>query len=125
VRDTFKLVIGILLLINLAACDALPGDKPPVDIPLTATADSPTAVTNQNWVVISKERAEEMRVASWLVEGVGYWTPSEDNILKLEEKIGEYLSQNPSQFYRQPPVWERLDEYQRQYIGLERTGRRL
>ena len=124
-RDTFKIVIGVLLLIYLAACDALPGDKPPVDIPLTDTTESPTVVANQNWVVITKERAEEMRVASWLVESDGFWTPSVDDTVKFEEKIAEYLSQNPSQFYSQPPVWERLDEYQRQYIGLERGGRQI
>ena len=124
-RDTFKLVIGMLLLINLAACNTLPRDKPPVDIPLTATEESPTAVANQSWMIVTEEYAEEKGIASWLAEGDGYWTPSEDDILKLEEKIGEYLSQNPSQFYRQPPVWERLDEYQRQYIGIERGDKQI
>ena len=124
-QDIFKLAIGILLLINLAACNALLGDKLPVDIPLTATAESPTAVANQNWMIVTEEYAEEMRIASWLVESDGFWTPSVDDIIKLEEKIAEYLSQNSNQFYRQPPVWERLDEYQRQYIGLERGGRKI
>jgi hypothetical protein len=113
VRDTFKLVIGILLLINLAACSALSDDKPPV-LP-----------DDQNWVIITKERAEEMGLASWLVESDDFWTPPVDGILKLEEKIAEYLSQNSSQFYRQPQVWKRLDEYQRQYIGLERGNRQI
>jgi len=125
VQDTFKLTIGILLLINLAACDALSGDKPPVDTPLTATAENPTVVANQNWMIVTKERAAEMGIASWLVESDGFWMPSGDDIIKLEEKIGEYLSQNSGQFYRQPPVWERLDEYQRQYIGLERGDRQI
>ena len=122
-RDTFKIVIGVLLLINLATCDAFPGDKPPVDIPLMATVESPTAVANQNRVIVTKEQAEE--IASWLGGVGGFWTPSVDDIIKLEEKIAEYLSQNPSQFYSQPPVWERLDEYQRQYIGFERGGRQI
>ena len=124
-KNTFRLAIGILLLINLAACDALPDDKPPVDIPLTATAKSPTAVANQNWVIVTKEQAEETGIASWLVESDGFWAPSADDIFKLEEGLAEYLSQNSSYFYRQPPVWERLDEYQRQYIGLERGGRQI
>jgi hypothetical protein len=123
VQNIFKLVIGIVLLINLAACDALSGDKPPVDIPLTVPAESPTAVANQNWVIVTKEQAEE--IASWLGGSGGFWTPSVDDIIKLEEKIAEHLSQNSSQFYSQPPVWERLDEYQRQYIGLERGDRQI
>jgi hypothetical protein len=113
VRDTFKIVIGILLLINLAACDALPDDKPPV-LP-----------KDQSWVIITKERAEELGIESWLIENDDFWTPSVDDITKLEEKIAEYLSQNSHQFYGQPPVWEQLDEYQRQYIGLEHAGQQL
>jgi hypothetical protein len=113
VQDTFKLVIAIVLLITLAACNALSSDKPLVQ------------PENQNWVIITKERAEELGIASWLVENDGFWTPSADDILNLEEKIAEYLSQNSSQFYRQPPVWEQLDEYQRQYIGLERGDRQI
>ena len=127
-QNIFRLAIGILLLINLVACSVLPDDKPPVDIPLAATAkspESPTAMANQNWMIVTKEYAEEMRVASWLVESDGYWTPSKDDILKLEGGIAGYLSQNSNLFYRQPPAWERLDEYQRQYIGLERGGRKI
>jgi hypothetical protein len=128
VQNILKLAIGILLLINLTACNALSDDKPPVDITSTATAkspESPTVTADQNWVIITKERAEEMGVALWLAESDGFWTPSEDDILKLEGEIAGYLRQNSNQFYRQPPVWERLDEYQRQYIGLERGGRQI
>ena len=66
-----------------------------------------------------------MGINSWLVENHGFWTPSVDDVLKLEEGIAEYLSHNPTQFYDQAPVWERLDEYQRQYIGLERDGGKI
>ncbi len=126
--NKLRLAIGILLLINLVACNALPHDKSPVDIPSTAmakTLESPTAMANQNWVIIAEERAVETGIASWLAESGNFWTPSVDDILKLEEKIGGYLSQNSNQFYRQPTVWERLDEYQRQYIGLDREGRQI
>jgi hypothetical protein len=128
VQNIFRLAICILLLIILIACDAPSNNKTPVDISPIATANSPgspTMIADQNWVIITKERAEEMEAASWVVECDDFWTPSADDILKLEEKIVKYLSQNTSQFYRQPPVWERLDEYQRQYIGLERGGRKI
>jgi len=126
--NKLRLAIGILLLINLVACNALPHDKSPVDIPSTAmgkTLESPTAMVNQNWVIIAEERAVETGIASWLAESGNFWTPSVDDILKLEEKIAEYLSQNSNQFYRQPTVWERLDEFQRQYLGLEGEGRQI
>jgi len=126
-QNRTRLFIGIMLLMSLVACSNLSNKKLPVDIFSTATPKSPeglTVIADQNWVIIAKEQAEEMGIASWLVGSNGFWTPSVDDILKLEEKIAEYLSQNSSQFYRQPPVWERLDEYQRQYIGLERGDRK-
>ena len=125
-RNKLKLAIGILLLINLVSCNALPDKKSSVDTPSTATAtspESPTAEVNQNWVIVTRKQAEE--IASWLGGSGGFWTPSADDIFKLEEGLAEYLSQNSSYFYRQPPVWERIDEYQRQYIGLERGGRQI
>ena len=82
-------------------------------------------MANQNWVIIAEERAVETGIASWLAESGNFWTPSVVDILKLEEEIAGYLSQNSNQFYRQPPVWQRLDDYQRQYIGLERGGRQI
>ena len=104
-----------MFLAALVACNARPEGNGSTEITQTVTAD-------QDWVIISKEQAEEMGIGSWLVESDDFWTPSENNILILEETIAEYLSQNSNQFYRQPPVWQRLDEYQRQYIGLERGG---
>jgi len=125
-QNAFRVFIGFLLVMSLVACSFLPGIKPPVGIPMLNTAktpESPTVMTDQNWVIITKKHAEETGVSSWLVESDGFWTPSVDDILKLEGKIAGYLSQNSSYFYHQPPVWERLDEYQRQYVGLEREGR--
>jgi len=126
--NILRLVIGIMILINLVACNGIPVEKPSVDITSTATTEKPeslTVVVNQNWVIFTKSQAKRMGVASWPVERDDYWTPSADDILKLEEKIAEYLSQNSNLLYRQPPVWERLDEYQRQYIGLELGGKQI
>jgi len=120
--------MGILLLINLVSCNAVPDEKSSVDTPLIATSKSlegPTAEVNQNWMIVTKEQAEETGIASWLVESDGFWAPSADDIFKLEEGLAAYLSQNSDYFFRQPPVWERLDGYQRQYIGLERGGRQI
>jgi hypothetical protein len=123
-------IIGAILLIVLAACNA-PGDEPlSTDATLTATKaaiESPTVTeaASRNWVIIEKRRAEELGVASWLSQSEGFWTPSTDDILELEMKIGEYLHENSGQFHRQPSIWERLDEYRRQYVGYEIGGKRI
>ena len=111
--------VGILFLTSIISCSTLPLVSPTVEVV------SPTVEANPNMVIVTREQAEEMGVGSWLVGNNDLWTPSVDNILKLEEKLPEYLSQNSSQFFHEPPVWQRLDEYQRQYIGLERGGRHM
>lgn len=118
----------MLALVVLISCNALPNRKSSVDIPTSATVKSletQQAMADQNWVIFPAKNAERIEIASWLFESDGYWTPSVDDILKIEENIAEYLSQNSNKFYWQPPVWQRLDEYQRQYIGLERGGKQI
>ena len=43
----------------------------------------------------------------------------------IEGGLAEYLRQNSNGFNRQPPVWEQLDNYQHQYIGYEKNGKRI
>lgn len=127
-RKIIFFTIGILLLIYLAACSDTIRDKSTLETPSTATAtrvEIPTVTENENWVIFTKEAAEEMGVASWLVEGDQFWSPSENDILTLEEKLPEYLFQNAYLFIQQPPAWERLDEYQRQYIGFFCSGQKI
>jgi hypothetical protein len=100
------IAISILNLISLGSCNNLPEE-------------------NQNWVIVTKKQSEETGMASWLVNRDGFWTPSAEDILKLEERLAAYLSQNSIYFFQQPPVWERLDEYYRQYIGLTRGGKKI
>jgi hypothetical protein len=106
------LSMGLSLLIFLVSCS-----NPPLA--------SPAAGEDQNWVIITSKQAEEMGIGSWLAESDGFWTPSTDVIIQLEDGLADYLSQHDSFFYRQPPAWERLDEYQSQYIGLQRAGSQI
>ena len=80
-----------------------------------------------NWVIFSAKQAGKIQeeIASWLFDSESYWTPSADEISEIEDEIAGYLDQNSKEFYWEPPVWERLDEYQRQYIGLMRGGKRI
>ena len=76
-------------------------------------------------MIFSKADAEEKKIASWLVGSNSYWSPTEKDIITLEEKLPEYLQQNAYLFIHQPPVWERLDQYQRQYIGIDRGSQKI
>jgi hypothetical protein len=137
-RNKFRLAIGFLLLMNLVSCSARSNEVSPVgtastgpvkslEIPTSAPENSANVImsASQNWVIFTREYAEQNELASWLLETDGFWTPSLDDGIKLEKEIAEYLHQNSIQFYRQPPVWERLDKYQRQYIGFKRGDKRL
>lgn len=71
-----------------------------------------------------------MGVASWVAgsgQTVEYWTPSKDDVLALENGLADFLQNESGKFYVQeePPVWERLDGYNRQYIGLTVDGRKF
>ena len=121
-----KLLLGIciLILIPLVSCNTNPDQTP--DSTLTPDTpphlDTPTKEANQQWVILTEEQAEGLNGATGVSAS---WSPATDDILKLEEELAEYLEQNSTYFYHQPPVWERLDEYHRQYMGIERNGRRI
>lgn len=106
-------VVLVCCMIFAVGCSSFSGDKPPA-LP-----------ENQYWVIFTQERAEEMGIAPWLVKADDFWTPSADDILKLEEGLAEYLSRNSGAFSSQPPAWERLDEYRRQYLGYEIGGKKI
>lgn len=105
-QKKLNLAMGVLLLISLLSCSNLPE-------------------ANQNWVIITRKQPERILIDSRLKESDGFWTPSANDIYKLEEGMAEYLNQNSRNFTSQPPAWERLDEYQRQYIGIERGGKQI
>lgn len=123
-----KVATGIMLFLFLISCNAPPDEKSTVDIPIAATGESSETQKpeeNQNWVILPGVSAEEVEMATWLFGSDDFWTPSEDDISAIEEKITDYLKENAEQFYWQPPVWQQLEAYQRQYIGLVRDGRQI
>jgi hypothetical protein len=125
-----RYLAGAVFLVVFAACDASANEPLATGIAQTTenmNLESPTVpvVADQNWIILDEENAEDMVTASGLVKTDSFWTPSVEAVLKLEENVAAYLSQNSYAFFYQPPVWERLDEYQRQYIGLERGGEKI
>lgn len=84
----------------------------------------------ESWVIFPAEQAREQGIGAWFIQNgqsAEYWTPSEDNVLKPENRLSSYLRQaNPDRFDKQEaPIWERLDEYNRQYIGIILDGKRI
>jgi hypothetical protein len=100
--NSVKLAAYFLFLILPISCAALPPEKPSADVPTPSTGkdlETQEATADQSWVIFSAEQAEKIEIGSWLIESDGYWTLSDDDILKIEENIAEYLSQNSDKFF--------------------------
>lgn len=114
-----KLFLFFLALICLSACDTFAPSNPP-----TPTMDL-RAVDDMASVIFSPEHAEAAQVALIASAGEnfeGYWMPSGQDVLALEEQLGPYLQAHADQFFGHPTVWEQLHEYHRQYAGLTVDG---
>lgn len=124
----YNIPIGLLLLLAMMSCNGIPdqnriGSDP--DTPSKDNSTNPVDAGDEKWVILRKVPAGNEEIASLLFESDGFWTPSVDDIQLIEGKIVDYLTQNANKFFWQPPVWERLDEYNRQYIGLERGAKKI
>ena len=73
-------------------------------------------------VIVPQEQAAIFMQRLGLVEAEAYWTPSQDDIAKLEEQLGPYLQQAAGE--RGPDLWQKLSGYKRQYIGIVENGHR-
>lgn len=96
---------------------------------LSIACSSPAQpIQGEKWVIFPAEQASEQGLGDWLVtngQTAEYWTPSENDVLALENELAAYLQDNPDRFYGGTPVWERLDEYNRQYIGIILDGKEI
>ena len=107
-RIFFGILFGVTVVFSQAGCSA------------PASTDA--------WAVIPERRAKEMGLGAWLSSGAeieDYWTPTEGDVLLLEENLPAFLQENSRSFRREPPVWEQLDSYKRQYAGLVIHGRKI
>lgn len=91
-----------------------------------ACAPAPQNIEGENWVAFSAEHASQAGLNEWLFpDGVTYWSPSAADILAVEEGAAAFLQENESAFFTDFPVWQRLNEYNRQYIGVVWDGRKI
>jgi hypothetical protein len=84
-------------------------------------------IQGELWVIFSAERARYQGIGTFVgnSQTAEHWTPSESDILALENGLGAFLENNPDRFSEGTPVWERLDEYNRQYIGIILDGKKI
>jgi hypothetical protein len=97
---------------------------------LLISSCSPSAkMQGEHWVIFSEKQANEWEIGSWFAqngETIEYWTPTEENVIAIENELTVFLQENPDHFYNsETPVWERLDEYNRQYIGVMLDDRQI
>ncbi len=94
-------------------------------------ACSPSAqnLQGENWTIFPEQQASKLGVADWVTTSghtADYWTPTQENVFAIEEGAAVFLQENADRFYAQgTPVWERLDEYNRQYVGLVLDEKRI
>ena len=48
------------------------------------------------------------------------WIPTKEQVLEAEERIEQYLKENPNK--KSPDLWRKLSKYKRQYVGIVVDG---
>ena len=72
--------------------------------------------------IVPDERAAEFVKALSGSDRKEYWTPTKEDVAKLEEKIEFHLRKVSDR--RSPALWSKLRDYKRQYAGIVEGGRR-
>ncbi len=103
--------VFLVLILFLAACTSQP---------------APNA-EEESWVAFSADKAQADQMLNWLFPAdVEYWSPTEADVHTLKSRLPAYLQENKSAFYMtETLVWEQLDEYNSQYIGIIFEGRKV
>ncbi len=103
--------IFLVLILFLAACTSQPAKN----------------AEGENWVAFSEDKAQTDQMLDWLFPGdAEYWSPTKADVRGLESGLPDYLQENKSAFYMtDEPIWEQLDEYNSQYVGIILDGRKV
>lgn len=85
----------------------------------------PPAELSPNGVIFTAEQSEES--LPWLVpEAEGVWTPTAADVAALEADLIPYLHTAENPWLRpEPPIWERVPDYKRQYLGILEDGEQV
>ena len=92
----------------------------PIEMTVVKTSDA-------KGVIFPAEMVEEWW---WFVMGYREagenWTPSPSQVMTLEAALIPFLKMANDPWLRpEPPIWERVSDYSRQYIGLIEDGRKI
>jgi len=103
--------------------DAIIKPTPTASIANNYDANKPLLV--QESVIIKTDKIEGIiceNLTEWkfIFENKELWIPTKEEILEAEEKIEQYLKDNPSK--RSPELWRKLSKYKRQYVGVVVDG---
>lgn len=98
------------------------------EISLDVLPSLPPNIQGEGWVIFPAEQARKQGISTFVGNGqtAEFWTPSEKDVLALEDGLVSFLQNSSDSFYVQgTPVWEKLDNYNRQYIGIILDGKRI
>jgi hypothetical protein len=102
-------VIGLALALSITGCN------------LTITPP-PQPATNPNGVIFSVEQTQANLDVVWPAP-TGVWLPSAADVAKLEAELPAFLQSAESEWLKpDPPIWERVPDYMRQYLGIVENG---
>src|SRR5688572_22428770 len=111
-----RIFLFTLLVVALAtsACNLVITPPPPATPP-------PAVELNPNGAIFTAEQStaslDAVRVLNGDIEDT--WTPTDEDIAKLEENLPAFLETADNQWLKpDPPIWEREPDYMRQYLGL-------
>jgi hypothetical protein len=96
---------------------------------LTACTSPARNAEGENWVAFSADKAQADQMLNWLFPADAtpeYWSPTKADVHTLESGLPAYLQENKSAFYMtETLIWEQLDEYNSQYVGIVLEGRKV
>ncbi|MCC6456843.1 MAG: hypothetical protein IT328_17945 [Caldilineaceae bacterium] len=85
----------------------------------------PPPQRSPNGVIFSAEQSAE--VLPWLMsQAEGAWTPTDADVAALEADLLPFLHTAEHPWLRpEPPIWERVPDYRRQYLGMIENGEQV
>jgi len=94
---------------------------------IACTSQPAPNVEGENWVAFSADKAQADQMLDWLFPAdAEYWSPTKADVRAIASGLPAYLQENKSAFYMtDAPVWEQLDEYNSQYVGIVVEGRKV
>ena len=113
-------LILFLTLMLTSGCTTI--SAPPTPMPPTPMADLDL---NPNGIIFSTAQTEDSLDAISR-DITGAWMPAPSDVAMLEADLPAFLQNAQNDWLRpEPPIWERVPEYMRQYLGIVEGGEEI